>query len=98
MSAYSSRQGQTFIITTTSCFAYRITVTASAGRVVPHQQQLMRSGGFLGRANPVIFPRAVEQDRIAGVAVSEGAMFVLSGNIVQKWSLSGDGQKVRQRI
>jgi hypothetical protein len=58
----------------------------------------MRSGGFLGRTNPVIFPRSADRDRIAGVAASDGALFILSGNIVQKWSMSGDGQKVSYQV
>ena len=61
---------------------------------MPSLTPLTRPGGMFGRANPTIFPRSERGEGVTAVASSDGATFLLSGRIMQKWLLTPDHHRV----
>ncbi|OWZ65412.1 hypothetical protein AYX14_06233 [Cryptococcus neoformans] len=88
--------GNNFILTTTSSQAYRLSITSSSGRLSPVLTPLMRPGGMFGRASPVIFGAKHDRFGIRSVASNGANVYLMAQKSIQKWSFTGDGQKLVQ--
>nr|XP_019002973.1 uncharacterized protein I203_04767 [Kwoniella mangroviensis CBS 8507]OCF66434.1 hypothetical protein I203_04767 [Kwoniella mangroviensis CBS 8507] len=87
--------GNNFLLTTTSSFVFRLTISSSGGRVVPTLTNLTRPGGMFGRASAQIFIAREDKVGISSVASTSGDVYVMARRMLQKWAFSPDGQKVR---
>lgn len=94
----ANRQSASFLVTTTSSLAYRVIISVSGGRAVPIVSPLTRSGGMFSRASNVIFPRNERGEGITAAAQSEGAVYILSGKILQKWIFTQVAQRVSHSL
>ncbi|KAK4686173.1 hypothetical protein P7C73_g3957, partial [Tremellales sp. Uapishka_1] len=87
--------GNTFVITTTSSLAFRLSISSAAGRVVPALTALTRPGGMFGRATPQIFGGRSNLDKegVMGVVANGGAgsTYLMAKRTIQKWVLGADG-------
>ncbi|WVQ93625.1 hypothetical protein IAU59_000701 [Kwoniella sp. CBS 9459] len=94
--------GNNFLITTTSSFAFRLTISSSGGRLVPTIMQLTRPGGMFGRASPQLFHAKEDREGISSVSVansgSGGSVYLMARRMIQKWAFGPDGQKFVQEF
>ncbi|WWD09172.1 hypothetical protein V865_007294 [Kwoniella europaea PYCC6329] len=88
--------GNNFLLTTTSSFVFRLTISSSGGRLVPTLTNLTRPGGMFGRASPQIFIAREDKVGISSVASTSGDVYVMARRMLQKWAFGPDGQKFVQ--
>jgi nuclear pore complex protein Nup133 len=88
------RQGNVFVITTTTSLAFRLTIVSQGGRLVPSVVPLTRPGGIFGRASTTLFSAGEDREGITAVTMEGGNVYMLAGRTVQKWVIGPDGHKV----
>jgi hypothetical protein len=88
------RQGNVFVITTTTSLAFRLTIVSQGGRLVPSVALLTRPGGMFGRASTILFNAREDREGITAVTMEGGNVYMLAGRTVQKWVIGPDGHKV----
>ncbi|WVQ78640.1 hypothetical protein IAT38_000727 [Cryptococcus sp. DSM 104549] len=88
--------GHTFIVTTRSSQAFRVTVSSSGGRLSIGSTPLMRPGGMFGRLSNLIFGAREDKQGIRSVEQYGDSLYLLASRTIQKWTISGDGQKFVQ--
>lgn len=89
------RQGNVFVITTTTSLAFRLTIVSQGGRLVPNVAPLTRPGGIFGRASTILFSAGEDREGITAVTMEGGSVYMLAGRTAQKWVIGPDGHKVR---
>lgn len=91
-------QEHEFVVTTRKSFAFRVTVSISAGRATPIISPFSASRGMFSRANPVIFANQDDRNGVVSIALKGPELFLLAWRVLQRWTLSQDNQKVRFAI
>jgi nuclear pore complex protein Nup133 len=80
----------TFVLTTTASTAWGISITNVGGRAVPTAAPFTRNSGLFARHSTAIFP-ASERSGIVAAAPAPGGVYLLGGNMLQKWGIGPDG-------
>ncbi|WRT63927.1 uncharacterized protein IL334_000854 [Kwoniella shivajii] len=90
--------GNNFLLTTTTSLAFRLTISASGGRLVPSLTSLTRPGGMFGRASAQIFNVREDREGISSVTSAGGYVYIMAQRMIQKWAFGHDGQKFIQEF